>query len=372
VRLDLRIARAHSLSRRKAQEYVETGRVDVDGIPCREPGRSVGEESRIVLDVNRPPVGSVRTRLVILHEDADLVIADKPAGLLTLSTEAGEKDTLLSRVNAYLQFRYRKRPYVGVVHRLDKETSGAVVFARSREVLRGLQELFRRHDVEREYVALVEGRVHDDAGTIGLEVVRDRGDRRRGTARPGEKGIRAVTHYRVLERFAGATALALTLETGRTHQIRIHLAALGHPVIGDEVYRPRHFSAPTVTAERQMLHARTLGFRHPSTGAAIRVQSDPPSDFRDLRSRLARSTPPNRKAPAPPEPPAQPQVPADRPRGGANRTRGAPPLGKRRPGDKPRGGAIRGDRPRRGSPGAGMPRAAAPSNRKPPSRRPAR
>jgi 23S rRNA pseudouridine1911/1915/1917 synthase len=332
----------------------------------------VGEESRIVLDVNRPPVGSVRTRLVILHEDADLVIADKPAGLLTLSTEAGEKDTLLSRVNAYLQFRYRKRPYVGVVHRLDKETSGAVVFARSREVLRGLQELFRRHDVEREYVALVEGRVHDDAGTIGLEVVRDRGDRRRGTARPGEKGIRAVTHYRVLERFAGATALALTLETGRTHQIRIHLAALGHPVIGDEVYRPRHFSAPTVTAERQMLHARTLGFRHPSTGAAIRVQSDPPSDFRDLRSRLARSTPPNRKAPAPPEPPAQPQVPADRPRGGANRTRGAPPLGKRRPGDKPRGGAIRGDRPRRGSPGAGMPRAAAPSNRKPPSRRPAR
>jgi 23S rRNA pseudouridine1911/1915/1917 synthase len=350
VRLDLRIARAHSLSRRKAQEYVETGRVDVDGIPCREPGRSVGEESRIVLDVNRPPVGSVRTRLVILHEDADLVIADKPAGLLTLSTEAGEKDTLLSRVNAYLQFRYRKRPYVGVVHRLDKETSGAVVFARSREVLRGLQELFRRHDVEREYVALVEGRVHDDAGTIGLEVVRDRGDRRRGTARPGEKGIRAVTHYRVLERFAGATALALTLETGRTHQIRIHLAALGHPVIGDEVYRPRHFSAPTVTA----------------------VQSDPPSDFRDLRSRLARSTPPNRKAPAPPEPPAQPQVPADRPRGGANRTRGAPPLGKRRPGDKPRGGAIRGDRPRRGSPGAGMPRAAAPSNRKPPSRRPAR
>jgi 23S rRNA pseudouridine1911/1915/1917 synthase len=314
----------------------------------------------------------VRTRLVILHEDADLIIADKPAGLLTLSTEAGEKDTLLSRVNAYLQFRYRKRPYVGVVHRLDKETSGAVVFARSRDVLRGLQELFRRHDVEREYVALVEGRVEKDAGTIGLEVVRDRGDRRRGTARPGEKGVRAVTHYRVLERFGGATALALTLETGRTHQIRIHLAALGHPVVGDAVYRPRHFTAPAVTAERQMLHARTLGFRHPSTGETIRAQSDPPPDFRELRSRLARAHPPDRRAPAPSNPAARAPAPAERPRGGENRPRGTVPHGNRRPGDEARGGMLRAERPRRGRPGTGKARGSATPNRKPPSRRPAR
>ena len=299
---------------------------------------------------------------MILHEDADLVIADKPAGLLTLSTEAGEKDTLLSRVNAYLQFRYRKRPYVGVVHRLDKETSGAVVFARSREVLRGLQELFRRHDVEREYVALVEGRVHDDAGTIGLEVVRDRGDRRRGTARPGEKGIRAVTHYRVLERFAGATAVALTLETGRTHQIRIHLAALGHPVIGDAVYRPRHFSPPTITAERQMLHARTLGFRHPRTGAAIRVQSDPPPDFRDLRSRLARAAPPARKA----------SMPDRRPHPPGNGPPGSAPRAGRRPGDDLQKGRPHGERPHRGGPGANRPHAGTPPTRRAPSRRPPR
>jgi len=304
MRLDLRVARMHSLSRRKAQEYIETGRVDVDDAPCREPGRAVGEDSRIALDVNRPAVGSVRTKLSILHEDADLVIADKPAGLLTLATEAREKDTLLSRVNAYLQFRYRKRPYVGVVHRLDKDTSGAVVFARSREILHGLQELFRRHDVEREYVALVEGRVEKDAGTIGLEVVRDRGDRRRGTARPGEKGTRAVTHYRVLQRFPGATAVALSLETGRTHQIRIHLAAIGHPVIGDAVYRPKHFSPPTIEARRQMLHARTLGFRHPGTGAKLRVESDPPPDFVELRARLckAKATPA-----APPSPRTRPR-----------------------------------------------------------------
>ena len=312
---------------------------------------------------------------MILHEDDDLVIADKPAGLLTLSTEAGEKDTLLSRVNAYLQFRYRKRPYVGVVHRLDKETSGAVVFARSREVLRGLQELFRRHDVEREYVALVEGRVEKDAGTIGLEVVRDRGDRRRGTARPGEKGIRAVTHYRVLERFAGATAVALTLETGRTHQIRIHLAALGHPVIGDAVYRPRHFSPPAVTAERQMLHARTLGFRHPRTGAAIRVQSDPPPDFRDLRSRLARAAPPARRVPPAPAKPARPTpIPDGRPRRDLSEygsPRSAPRPG-RRPGDDPRESTPRDERRHRGSPGAGRHKGGTPPTRKAPSRRPPR
>src|SRR5438067_13634941 len=98
MRLDLRLAREHSLSRRKAQEYIETGGVDVDGIACRQPGRDVADEASVRLDLNRPAVGSVRTNLVVLHEDADLVIADKPAGLLTLATEAHEKDTLLARV----------------------------------------------------------------------------------------------------------------------------------------------------------------------------------------------------------------------------------------------------------------------------------
>jgi 23S rRNA pseudouridine1911/1915/1917 synthase len=288
VRLDQWVARTHSLSRRKAQDYIETGRVDIGGLTCREPGRDVDEHAPVRLDVNRPPVGSVRTKLVVLHEDADLIVVDKPAGLLTLPTEAREKDTLLGRVNAYLLHRYKKRPYVGVVHRLDKETSGAIVFARSRDVLRGLQELFRRHDIEREYVALVEGPMDKESGTIGLDLVRDRGDRRRGAAHPGESGRRAVTHYRVIRRLAGATLAALRLETGRTHQIRVHLAALGHPVIGDAVYRPKHFSPPVIEAHRQMLHARTLGFRHPRTGEKIHVQSEAPSDFSELLEKLSR------------------------------------------------------------------------------------
>lgn len=260
--------------------------MDVNGTTCREPGRDIDDSSKVLFDVNRPAAARVRTRLAVLHEDAHLVLVEKPAGLLTLPTQEQEKDTLLSRVNDYLLHRFKKRPYAGVVHRLDKETSGVLVFARSRAALTKLQELFRRHDVEREYLALVEGRLANDAGTLSADLVRDRGDRRRGTARPGERGIRAVTHYRVLERLPGATLLSVRLETGRTHQIRVHLAAAGHPVVGDTVYRPRHFPPPRITASRQMLHARSLGFVHPGTGEPVAAQMQPPADFREVLEKL--------------------------------------------------------------------------------------
>jgi 23S rRNA pseudouridine1911/1915/1917 synthase len=292
VRLDQLVAEKFSLSRRKAREYVETGRVDLAGATCREAGMAVPEGSQVRLDLNRPAVGKVRTNLRVLLEENDLLLVDKPAGLLTLPTEAREKDTLLARVNGYLLHRYKKRPYVGVVHRLDKETSGVLVFARNRDAIRSLQELFRRHEIEREYVAIVEGRVERDSGTIGLDLVRDRGDRRRGTARRGETGIRAVTHYRVLDRLPAATLVSLRLETGRTHQIRVHLAALGHAVLGDALYRPKNLPPPRLAVSRQMLHARTLGFRH--GGRSIRAESPIPDDFRKTWEKIKSSQPPRR------------------------------------------------------------------------------
>ena len=288
MRLDAIVSAKFGLSRRRARSYVETGRVDVKGKTCLEPGREVEGSADIRLDGNRPAVVRVRTRLAVLHEDAHVILVGKPAGLLTLPTESREKETLLSRVNEYLLHRFKKRPYAGVVHRLDKETSGVLVFARNRAVLGKLQELFRRHDVEREYVALVEGRVSADSGTLSADLVRDRGDRRRGVARPGEKGLRAVTHYRVLERLPGATLLSVRLETGRTHQIRVHLASAGHPVVGDAVYRPRHSPPPSVAAPRQMLHARSLGFRHPETGQMVRAEMEIPEDFRGVLEALRR------------------------------------------------------------------------------------
>ena len=297
MRLDQLVSNKFSLSRRKAREYVETGRVDLAGAPCREPGTAVDGDEPVRLDLNRPALGKVRSNLRVLLEDDDVLLVEKPAGLLSVPTEAKEKDTLLSRVNSYLQYRHGKRPYVGVVHRLDKDTSGVLVFTRTREALRELQDLFRRHQVEREYVAIVEGRLNQDSGTIGLELVRDRGDRRRGTARHGEPGIRAVTHVRVIERGSGATLVSLRLETGRTHQIRVHLAALGYPVLGDAVYRPKSFPPPRTAVPRQMLHARTLGFR--LGGRSIRAESPIPEDFRRTWEKLGARRPAPRPRPVP-------------------------------------------------------------------------
>ncbi|HYK41918.1 MAG TPA: RluA family pseudouridine synthase [Thermoanaerobaculia bacterium] len=290
MRLDQRVAKEFGLSRRAARDAVRSGRVEVAGGAAAEPGIDVPEEAAVAYFPNRPPLHRVRTRLTVLYEDDDLLIVDKPAGLLSVPTPERESDTLLARVLDYLQHRYRRRPYAGVVHRLDRDTSGSIVFARSREILHGLQELFRAHDIEREYLAIVEG-APAEAGTLDAELVRDAGLGRRGVAKRGEQGRRAVTRYRVRERLHGASLVSITLETGRTHQIRIHFAAEGHPVVGDRVYRRRPGEAAAIDAPRQMLHARRLGFTHPRTRAVVRVESPVPEDFEKVLENLRKRRP---------------------------------------------------------------------------------
>ena len=174
-------------------------------------------------------------------------------------------------------------PFVGVVHRLDKDTSAALALAKSPRAVRAFQALFRAHDIERQYLAVVEGTPSRPEGTISLGLITDRGDLRRGVARHPNEGIRAVTHYRIVERFGPvATLVACWLETGRTHQIRIHLAELGHPVVGDAVYRPRDQPRCKATFHRQALHAQTLGFLHPLTEATVRVEAPLPPDLAEL------------------------------------------------------------------------------------------
>src|SRR5262249_15396335 len=206
------------------------------------------------------------------------VIVDKQPCLLTVPTAERERDTLLARVLDYLHHRYRRRPVAFVIHRIDRDTSGALVFARNRDALHFLQDFFRAHRIEREYVALVEGDL-SGSGVFDADLVRDAGDRRRGIARRDQQGRRAVTRHRVLERLGRATLVSVELETGRTHQIRVHFAAAGHPVLGDLVYRPRGMPSPPVTVPRQMLHARRLGFPHPRTGKMVRAESPIPADF---------------------------------------------------------------------------------------------
>jgi 23S rRNA pseudouridine1911/1915/1917 synthase len=289
VRLDQEVSRRFSLSRRAARDAVRRGRVDVDGTTVSEPGLAVPPGAAIELHANRPVRRAVRTRLAVLHEDEDVLIVDKPAGLLTVPTEAREKDTLWTRAIHYLQHRYGGRPYAGIVHRLDRDTSGALVFARSRGALHALQDLFRRHAIDREYVALVEGSL-PDRGTFDRDLVRTPG-LRRSVAKAGEEGKRAVTRFETIERLPRATCVSVRPETGRTHQIRVHFAASGHPILGDRVYGPALRGAGPEGPARQLLHARRLGFQHPRSGEAVSVESPLPHDFREALAALRHQSP---------------------------------------------------------------------------------
>jgi 23S rRNA pseudouridine1911/1915/1917 synthase len=304
VRLDVALIRRHpELSRRRAREVIEKGQVTVDGALARQPGTMVGEKARLSWDPNRKALPRARATLPLLWADEALVIVDKPAGLLAVASAAGaEEDTALRRIQDYARHLGPRRPYVGVVHRLDRDTSGALAFALSPVARNALRALFRAHRIERRYVALVEGHPRGDAGQIDLPIHAGYVSGRRRVARPGEEAEPALTRWRVLERFAGAAMLELQLETGRQHQIRVHLAHAGLPVLGDRVYGRRKEGpaaggrarpAPRVHAPvpRQMLHARVLGLTHPLTGEAVRVESPLPADFRAVLAALRRARP---------------------------------------------------------------------------------
>lgn len=263
---------------------VERGQVDVAGELCLDPAREVAEADVVALERSRPRPETLSRKLRILYEDDDVLIIDKPAGLLTQPTPLREPDTLLERAGQYLRrVRGRERPYVGIVHRLDQGTSGVILVVTRPNSLRPFQAIFREHAVERLYLAIVEGRVAPASGSIDLPLVADRGDGRRGIARRPGEGVPAVTHYETTDNYGPlATRLACRLETGRTHQIRIHLAEIGRPVVGEPVYRPRHIPPFPIPFARQALHAQALGFDHPRTGQGLRIEAPLPDDLEKL------------------------------------------------------------------------------------------
>jgi 23S rRNA pseudouridine1911/1915/1917 synthase len=292
TRLDVALIRLHpELSRRKAREVIEKGQVDVDGRTVQEAGHPVEAGSAVHFDPNRRAARRARLSLPILYGDAHLLVIDKPAGLLAVPTAPdADEDTALRRVHDYARHLHPNRPYVGVVHRIDRDTSGALAFALTPAARAGLRSMFREHRIERRYAALVQGRVAGEEGIVDKPIHEAYTSGRRRVARPEEPSLPAVTRWRVVERLHGATLLEVELQTGRQHQIRIHLAHLGHPIVGDAVYvatetgpARRRAAAP---APRQMLHARVLGFRHPATGADVRVESPLPEDFRAVLRRL--------------------------------------------------------------------------------------
>jgi 23S rRNA pseudouridine1911/1915/1917 synthase len=281
MRLDLAlIARHPELSRRRARDVIEKGQVSVAGRVVNEAGFAVGAEADIQWDPNRKAVRFARLSLPILHSDETILVLDKPAGLLAVASAPGleDEDTAFARVKEYTRHLNPRRPYAGVVHRLDRDTSGALAFALSPEARSALRALFREHRMDRRYVALVRGAPADDEGTIALPIAEAYEGGRRRVARPGEPARPAITHYRVRERFAAGALLDVRLETGRQHQIRLHLAHQGWPIVGDPVYGAAGRGAPP--APRQRLHAALLAVEHPQTGAAVRAVSPLPDDFK--------------------------------------------------------------------------------------------
>ena len=271
-------------SGRTIRAWLAAGRVRVDGLLARDGREPVGPVARV--ELGPPPAPVLPPPLRLVHEDGDLLVIDKPAGLLTIATERDRERTAYRLVWAYLAAqRPPRRPFV--VHRLDRETSGLLVVAKSVAAKRALQAQFRARRVDRRYEAVVEGVVRDDAGTLDSLLVEEPSRRVHGAtgrgAAPGSRRAaparRAITHFRVLERGEDATRLALTLGTGRRHQIRVQLAERGHPILGDPAHGSRRDPL-----RRLCLHATQLAFVHPTTGAQLSFQSAAPPPFARIRA----------------------------------------------------------------------------------------
>jgi 23S rRNA pseudouridine1911/1915/1917 synthase len=291
-RLDSALARLmpeHSRTRIKG--WIEDGAVKLDRVACK-PRDIVEAGSRVrvqmTLDkVAQPEVQPEAIALRLVHEDADVLVIDKPAGLV-VHPGAGNPQHTLQNALLGLDPTLAALPRAGLIHRLDKDTSGLLVVARTPEAQTSLSRQLEARTMSREYVTVCVG-VMTGGGTIDEPIGRHRGDRLRMAIRVS--GRPAVTHYRVLERFRAHTYLSVKLETGRTHQIRLHLSHIKYPIVGDPVYGGR-FGLPrgatSTLAEtlrgfkRQALHAATLGFDHPRSGKRLTLQSPVPPDFAQL------------------------------------------------------------------------------------------
>jgi 23S rRNA pseudouridine1911/1915/1917 synthase len=253
-------------------------------VPLLDPTRLVLAGAEIELRQNAPR--ATRTpalpRSAILHLDAQLVVVEKPSGISTVPYDENERGTLDALVMETISERGRRAP-LGVVHRIDKETSGVVVFARTVAAKVALKNQFRFHSVGRHYIAIAHGALKST--TVTSRLVQDRGDGRRGSTDNEELGREAITHVKWLETLRGATLVECRLETGRTHQIRIHLSERGHPLIGERVYS-KNYRGELIPAPRLMLHARELAFDHPTTGHRLSFETPMPQDMRSVLATL--------------------------------------------------------------------------------------
>ncbi len=296
-RLDRALAAAlPEFSRARIQALIAEAALRIEGKPVSDPAstRFAGRTFTLSVPAPRPAAAQPQAIAInIIFEDEHLVIVDKPAGLV-VHPAAGHADGTL--VNALLHHCRGQLSGIGgverpgIIHRIDRDTSGLLVVAKSDKAHEGLAKLFAAHDIERRYLAIVTGQPAPPAGIIRTQIGRHPTDRKKMAVLPEPKGKHAVTHFRMIESLHKAALVECRLETGRTHQVRVHMAHVGHPLIGDSVYNNRQkaflFGPNQSYFPRQALHAATLGFIHPITGEKLGFDSSLPDDIQELLTSL--------------------------------------------------------------------------------------
>ena len=273
-------------SRNAFQKLIKDGKVFLNQSVILKPGMRLTEGDRIEIDFPEPVALSIEPEpmdLDIVYEDSDVILVNKPKGMVVHPAAGHYTGTMvngllyhckdLSGINGVL------RP--GIVHRIDKDTTGIVIACKNDQAHRSIAAQLKAHSIRRRYYAIVTGNLKEDEGTIDKPIGRNPSDRKKMAVVPDGKD--AVTHYQVLERFGAYTFIECRLETGRTHQIRVHMASIGHPLLGDEVYSKGKSRYAT---EGQCLHAYLLGFVHPTSGAYMEFRADLPDYFKKILNDL--------------------------------------------------------------------------------------
>lgn len=296
------MTRIEGATRNKIQNALDEGFIIVNGNPVKANYKIKFFDEIIVYETRKPESTEIipeNIPLNIFHEDDDVMIINKPPGMVVHPGCGNYTGTLVNGLSYYFQQKNGDNatlPRVGLVHRIDKDTSGLVVIAKTDEALSEMGRQFKKHSVHRRYIALVWGNMEQDEGTVIAHVGRNLRFRKIMDAFPdGDHGKEAITHYKVLERFNYVTLLELRLETGRTHQIRVHMKHIGHPLFNDATYGGDHIVKGTVFTKykqfidncfkilpRHALHAKELGFSHPKTHEQVYYNSDLPDDMQQV------------------------------------------------------------------------------------------
>ncbi len=292
-RLDKALAEASGLSRERVKALIGEGKVSLDGKPVRQASaKSAG--GVFAIEVPAPVDARAAPQeiaLTVVYEDEHLLVVDKPAGMVVHPAAGNPDGTLVNALLHHCRGRLSgiggvARP--GIVHRIDKDTSGLLVVAKSDVAHEGLARQFADHSIERAYLAVCNGRPNPPSGTIATRIGRSDANRKKMAVLPKDssRGKHAVTHYKTLQELDGCSLVECRLETGRTHQVRVHLSSIGHALLGDSLYgRPNSRVREVLQRlgfRRQALHAQVLGFVHPVTRDKLRFESVVPSDIKEL------------------------------------------------------------------------------------------